>query len=90
MTLLIWSFLFKLHKNRRIFEFLGTKYSPILDNVIFCKVSKKIKLVRRQNLLQYSKLSKLLFYTIDQESENQVRPIFFFLDSKICEKSYKN
>ena len=38
MTKLIWGFLYKLRKTA---EFLRKKYSPILDNVFFCKVSKQ-------------------------------------------------
>ena len=54
-------FLYKLYKHCRVFEFLRKNYSPILDSVIFHNVGNKKKLFGRQNLLQYSKLSKLLF-----------------------------
>ena len=62
MIKLLYVLLYKLHKNWRIFEFLRKSYFPILNNVIFHNVSNKKKIYPdNKNLLQYSKLSKLLF-----------------------------
>ena len=43
MTKLTKGFLYKLHKNCRIFEFLRKRYPPVSENVILCKVTKKKK-----------------------------------------------
>ena len=90
MIKLIWVLLYKLHKNCRIFEFLRKNYTPILDNVIFHNVSNKKKFIRAPKPITVIQIIQTIILKINQESEYQVRPIFFSYNSKVREKSYKN
>ena len=59
-------------------KFLINKYSPVLDNVIFCKVSKKkIKTTPTPKPITVLQIVQINFLKMNQESDYQVRPIFF-------------
>ena len=77
MTKLNSSFLYKLHKTAEFWIF-EKEDSPILDNVIFCKESKKKQTNPTPKPITALQIIQIIILKINQESKYQVRPISFF------------